>query len=260
MPLAPTALPRHVGIIMDGNGRWARLQGLPRSEGHEKGAQAVRTVVREARNIGLQALTLFAFSSQNWDRPPEEVFRLMELLRRFLLQERSEILDNGIRLITLGQPERLPRPVREPLFELIEASSGNRDMVLCLALSYGGREAIAAAAQRACEAVQNGTLNPADVDTNTFAAYLPSSELLPPLDLMLRTSGEQRVSNFFLWEIAYAELYFTEKMWPEFSRDDLHAALAAYGRRQRRFGMTSEQLEPTEQGGDASTTSPAEVG
>ncbi|MCX4246679.1 polyprenyl diphosphate synthase [Paraliomyxa miuraensis] len=255
-------LPRHVGIIMDGNGRWARSHGLPREEGHAKGADSVRTVVRAARKLGIQALTLFAFSSQNWDRPPEEVFHLMQLLRRYLIQERSEILDNGIRLITVGDTERLPAYVRTPLVELMTASANNDHMVLCLALSYGGREMIAKAAAAMCRAAVAGKLDPADVDPDVFGSYLESSNLLPPMDLLIRTSGEHRISNFFLWEIAYAELYFTEKLWPEFERADLEDALHDFAKRERRFGLTSDQvstlpsrtLAPDEDGTSAAST------
>jgi undecaprenyl diphosphate synthase len=237
-------LPRHVGIIMDGNGRWARAQGLRREEGHEKGADSVRTVVRAARKIGIQALTLFAFSSQNWDRPPEEVFHLMELLRRYLIQERAEILDNGIRLVTVGDTERLPEYVRAPLVELMTASAANDNMVLCLALSYGGREMIARAVREMCRAVKAGRLDPEEVNPERFEAYLESSRMLPPLDLLIRTSGEHRISNFFLWETAYAELHFTPKMWPEFGREDLVAAIEDFASRERRFGQTSDQVAP----------------
>jgi undecaprenyl diphosphate synthase len=241
-PIDAARLPRHVGIIMDGNGRWARARGLPREEGHERGADSVRTVVRAARQIGIEALTLFAFSSQNWDRPPEEVFHLMELLRRYLVQERGEILDNGIRLVTVGEPERLPSIVRTPLVELMAASAQNRDMMLCLALSYGGREMIAKAARELCRKVAAGDLDPDDVDQDTLEAHLDSARLLPPLDLLIRTSGEHRISNFFLWETAYAELHFTEKLWPEFGREDLTAALVDFAGRERRFGQTPEQV------------------
>jgi undecaprenyl diphosphate synthase len=235
-------MPRHVGIIMDGNGRWARERGLAREEGHERGADSVRTVVRAARKLGVKALTLFAFSSQNWDRPPEEVFHLMGLLRRYLLQEREEILDNGIRLVTVGEPTRLPPYVREPLFELMTASAHNSDMMLCLALSYGGREMIAKAVRDMCKAAKNGELNPDDVDVDMVSRFLDSSRILPPLDLLIRTSGEHRISNFFLWETAYAELYFTDKQWPDFGRPELLAALTDFATRERRFGLTSDQV------------------
>lgn len=227
---------------MDGNGRWARARGLRREEGHEQGAESVRSVVRAARKVGVEALTLFAFSSQNWDRPPEEVFHLMELLRRFLIQERSEILDNGIRLITVGEPTRLPDHVREPLLDLMAVSAHNEDMLLCLALSYGGREMIAKAARDMCKAAVAGRLDPDAVDVDMVSSYLDSSQMLPPLDLLIRTSGERRISNFFLWETAYAELYFTDKQWPEFGREDLFEALRDYEMRERRFGLTSEQV------------------
>lgn len=228
---------------MDGNGRWARERGEKRSMGHERGADSVRTVVRAARKTGIEALTLFAFSSQNWDRPAEEVFYLMELLRRYLVQERSEILDNNIRLVTVGETSRLPAYVRDPLLELINASAPNSGMVLCLALSYGGREMIAKAAQEMCKAAMAGELDPEAVDVNCFGQYLDSSRLLPPLDLLVRTSGERRISNFFLWETAYAELHFTAKHWPDFGENELEAALSDYGGRERRFGLTSDQLE-----------------
>lgn len=236
VPIRRDRLPRHVGIIMDGNGRWARQKGLPREVGHEHGADAVRRVVRAAREIGVEALTLFAFSSQNWDRPPQEVFHLMQLLNRYLVEERAEILDNDIRLITVGDTERLPSYVRDPMRDLIAASADNRRMTLCLALSYGGREMITEAARRIARAVQAGTLRPDEIDPRTFETYLDSSRHLPPLDLLIRTSGEHRISNFFLWEVAYAELFFSEVLWPDFAREHLNEALDDYSRRERRFG------------------------
>ncbi|MCA9692317.1 MAG: di-trans,poly-cis-decaprenylcistransferase, partial [Myxococcales bacterium] len=228
--------------IMDGNGRWAKLRGLPRGEGHSKGADSVRTVVRAARQLGVDALTLFAFSSQNWDRPPEEVFHLMQLLRRYLDEERAEILDNNIRLVTVGQTDRLPEYVREPMRELIAASADNDGMILCLALSYGGREMITDAVRKLARAVSAGKLDPDAIDPDTIETYLDSSRMLPPLDLLVRTSGEHRISNFFLWEAAYAELFFTEVLWPDFERAHLIAALREYAARERRFGRTSDQV------------------
>ncbi len=235
-------IPRHVGVIMDGNGRWARERGLAREKGHEKGSDAVREVVRASRRFGIQALTLFAFSSQNWDRPPEEVFHLMELLRRYLFEERSEILDNNIRLTTVGDTEKLPGFVRDPLAEMMEISSKNDGMTLCLALSYGGRETITRAARHAVEAAVAGKLDPGSLDVETFASFLPSSAL-PPLDLLVRTSGEHRISNFFLWEAAYAELHFSKVLWPEFGEKELVEALEDYASRERRFGKTSAQVQ-----------------
>ena len=240
---APARIPQHVAIIMDGNGRWARARGLPREDGHEKGSDSVRTVVRAARKAGIEALTLFAFSSQNWDRPHEEVFHLMELLRRYLVQERDEIMDNGIRLVTVGETDRLPPVVRGPLLELMAASAHNRDMVLCLALSYGGREMLTKAVREMCKASMAGRLDPGEITVDTVESYLDSARILPPLELLVRTSGEHRISNFFLWETAYAELHFTEKMWPEFEREDLMLALHDFASRERRFGQTSEQVQ-----------------
>jgi undecaprenyl diphosphate synthase len=239
--LDPALLPKHVGIIMDGNGRWAKQRGLARSEGHSQGSEAVRRVVRSARKLGLEALTLFAFSSQNWDRPPAEVYHLMQLLRRYLFEERREILDNGIRLITVGETEKLPLYVRIPLRELIAASSRNDGMTLCLALSYGGRETLTEAAKAVAREAKAGRLDPESLDPERFSKYLPSSAALPPLDLLVRTSGERRISNFFLWEIAYAELVFSETLWPEFGAADLHAALSDYAGRERRFGRVLDE-------------------
>ena len=234
-------LPRHVGIIMDGNGRWAELRGRPRLDGHRAGAESVRDITRSARELGLEALTLYAFSSQNWARPAAEVAGLMQLLREFLVEERAEILNNGIRLAALGDIERLPGIVREPLDELLRASAGNSKMVLTLALSYGGRESIASAVRAAARDIANGVLREADLDADTLGRYLPTASL-PPLDLLIRTSGEQRISNFMLWEVAYTELMFVDVLWPEFRRTHLAECLASYAARERRFGMTSEQL------------------
>ncbi len=239
-------LPAHVGIIMDGNGRWAQERNLPRPVGHSQGADAVRRVVRAGREMGLSALTLFAFSAQNWDRPPDEVVHLMELLFRYLHEERAEILENGIRLKTVGQTHRLPRFVREPLTELIEASSHNQGMVLCLALSYGGREAIVDTVKDLCKRVRDGELEPDAIDAAHVEASLSAGTQLPPLDLLIRTSGERRISNFFLWELAYAELYFSERMWPEFERADLLDAIRDYSSRERRFGRVLDDMTPQE--------------
>jgi len=234
-------LPRHVGIIMDGNGRWAQQRGLPRLEGHRAGAESVRDITRAARETGIEALTLYAFSSQNWARPAEEVAGLMQLLREFLIDERAEILDNAIRLEAIGDVERLPPYVTEPLHELRAASAANTGMTLTLALSYGGRESIARAVREIAADVRAGTLEPAAIDVDRFERYLPTHRL-PPVDLLIRTSGEQRLSNFLLWEIAYAELVFVDLPWPEFRREHLRACLDDYAGRERRFGLTSAQL------------------
>jgi undecaprenyl diphosphate synthase len=241
MTLAPSHLPRHVAIIMDGNGRWATARGLPRLEGHRKGADSVRDVTRAAREIGLQALTLYAFSSQNWSRPPDEVLGLMQLLHEFVHKERAEILDNGIRLRAVGEIDRLPDFVRTPLLELCAASREGRGMILTLALSYGGRESLVDATRRLCAAAVAGTLRPDDIGEETIDRSLWTAGL-PPLDLLIRTSGERRLSNFLLWESAYAELWFTDVPWPDFDRGYLVAALEDYAQRERRFGKTSAQL------------------
>jgi undecaprenyl diphosphate synthase len=234
-------LPRHVGIIMDGNGRWAQRQGRPRLEGHRVGADSVRDITRAARELGIEALTLYAFSSQNWHRPVEEVGGLMELLREYLIGERAEILDNSIRLEAIGDVERLPPRAKEPLDELRAASAANRGMILTLALSYGGRESIARAVRSAVRDAAEGRLSPDAVDVDCFQSYLPTARL-PPLDLLIRSSGEQRISNFMLWEIAYAELIFVDTLWPEFRRQHLYQCLEEYAARERRFGLTSDQL------------------
>jgi undecaprenyl diphosphate synthase len=226
---------------MDGNGRWATNRGLPRLEGHRAGAESVRDITRAARELGIEALTLYAFSSQNWARPAEEVAGLMQLLRDFLIDERSEILDNSIRLEAIGDVERLPPFVTDPLHELRSVSAANRGMTLTLALSYGGRESIARAVKAAVSDAIAGNLRAEDVDVDRFARYLPTVDL-PSVDLLIRTSGEQRISNFLLWEIAYAELMFVDVQWPEFRRAHLYQCLDQYATRERRFGLTSEQL------------------
>jgi undecaprenyl diphosphate synthase len=238
-----TAVPRHVAIIMDGNGRWAAERRLPRQEGHRNGADAVRRVVRAARELGLPALTLYAFSAQNWERPRPEIAHLMHLLRTFAIDEKPELMARGIRVMTIGDVRRLPLFARAPLAALEVASAGNREMTLCLALSYGGREAITAAARALVADATAGLLRPDDVTEQRLGARL-ETRALPPLDLLIRTSGEQRLSNFLLWEAAYAELYFTPVLWPDFDRETLEAALLAYAHRERRFGLTGRQTKP----------------
>src|SRR5687767_2554365 len=227
MSLDPTSLPRHVAIIMDGNGRWAQRRGLPRVEGHRDGAQSVRLVVHAPREVGLRALTLYAFSAQNWQRPDYEVGTLMQLLRDFLIDERAEIMDNAIRLTTIGDAERLPDFVRDPLEALMRDSAGNRAMTLCLALSYGGRESIVSTTQALVELASRGALKPEDVSEERFSAMLQTGGM-PQLDLLVRTSGEVRLSNFLLWEAAYAELYFSEVLWPDFGKDEFLRALESF--------------------------------
>jgi undecaprenyl diphosphate synthase len=238
-------LPRHVGIIMDGNGRWAELRGQPRLEGHREGSVSVREVTRTARRVGVPALTLYAFSSQNWARPSEEVAGLMQLLREYLESERSEILDNGIRLNAIGEVEKLPRYVREPLERLRADSAHNEGMVLTLALSYGGREELVHAAQQLARASARGELDPERIGEKELESHLWTHGL-PPLDLVVRTSGEFRISNFLLWQMAYAELYFADMLWPDFRGEAFLRSLAHYQQRERRFGLTSAQLQREE--------------
>ncbi|MBM7114779.1 isoprenyl transferase [Archangium primigenium] len=235
-------LPRHVGIIMDGNGRWAENRGLPRMEGHREGSTSVREVTRCARRLGLGALTLYAFSSQNWSRPAEEVAALMDLLREYLESEREEILQNNIRLNAIGEVDKLPRFVKEPLDRLRAETAHHTGMVLTLALSYGGREELLQAVRRVAEAATRGELEPTDLDAQGFESYLWTHDL-PPVDLVVRTSGEQRMSNFLLWQMAYAELCFSDVLWPDFRTEAFLRCLAQYQQRERRFGLTSAQLK-----------------
>lgn len=241
-------LPRHVAIIMDGNGRWAQLRGQPRPLGHKQGSESVRQVVRASRRLGIGALTLYAFSEQNWTRPLGEVDALMELLRDFLLSERDEMVRNGIRLEAIGRIERLPSGVASVLREVGEATAAGRDMVLTLALSYGGREEIADAAREIARRVESGALGAGEVNEELFETFLPSMRS-GPVDLLIRTGGEIRISNFLLWAAAYAELYFAERLWPEYAVEDLYEAIAAFQARDRRFGRVSsadasEHAEP----------------
>ncbi len=226
---------------MDGNGRWAQEHGLPRVEGHRQGAKVVREVVRGSREIGLGALTLYAFSAQNWQRPADEVTTLMQLLRDYVIDERAEIMDNDIRLVAIGEVERLPPFVKDPLDALVRDSAPNTSMTLCLALSYGGRESIVAAARALAEEVAAGRLAADDIDEQRVSGALQTGEL-PQLDLLIRTSGEERLSNFLLWEAAYAELYFTDTYWPAFGKAELYQALDSFRGRERRFGRTREQI------------------
>lgn len=229
-------LPRHVAITMDGNGRWAELRGRPRSAGHQAGSHAVRRVVRAARRLGIESLTLYAFSEQNWGRERDEVEGLMNLLQEFLISERDEILQHRIRLRAVGNLGRLPPHVLSALNSLTEASSQHDGMMLSLCLSYGGREEIAAATRELARKVAEGLIRPEDINEESIHALLPSLSEGDP-DLMIRTGGELRISNFLLWGAAYSELWFTDTLWPDFTADHLYQALASYQRRQRRFGL-----------------------
>jgi undecaprenyl diphosphate synthase len=226
---------------MDGNGRWAKARGLERVVGHEEGARSVRDVVRAARQVGVRALTLYAFSEQNWARPKEEVDALMRLLHAYIVEERGEILDSQIRLTAIGEVSRLPALVRLALEALIDVSAKNRGMTLCLALSYGGREELVRAARNIALAVNAGTLRPEAVDESALESRLYTARM-PPVDLLIRTSGEMRISNFLLWQLAYTEFYFTETPWPEFRRQEFLQAICTFQERERRFGKVSGQL------------------
>jgi undecaprenyl diphosphate synthase len=231
---------RHVAIIMDGNGRWAERRGLPRLIGHERGADAVRRTVTAARKLGLEALTLYAFSEQNWGRPPGEVQHLMLLMRSYLRREREELQKNGVRLRLIGDRARLPAEVRCELDITEAATAANTELQLTLAVSYGAREDLVQAARTLAAAVERGQLSSDAITEVSLGAALATHEL-PPVDLVVRTSGEQRLSNFLLWEAAYAELFFTPVLWPDFGEELLRAALEAYSGRQRRFGLVVER-------------------
>ncbi len=253
MPLVEARnLPSHVGIIMDGNGRWAQKRGLARQEGHREGSQAVRRTVRAARRLGIRALTLYAFSEQNWARPGDEVDALMELLREFLVSEHDEILLNGIRLNAVGNVARLPHAVRSVLQPLREESRGNGEMTLTLALSYGGREEIAAAAQELAREVKAGRLQPEDVTVEALHGRIPSVAQDGDPDLIIRTGGERRISNFLLYGAAYAELFFTDALWPDFGAEHLYTAVGSFQARERRFGLVGRPAEL-----ELSTSSPS---
>jgi undecaprenyl diphosphate synthase len=233
--LRPEQLPRHVAIIMDGNGRWAEARGLPRIMGHRRGIQSVRAVVEEGCRLGLEQLTLYCLSVENWKRPPRELKFLMRLLRHFLVVERAELMEQNVRLTMIGRREGLPEDVLRALDRTAGETAANAGMTLCLAVNYGGRTEIAGAARRLAQDARSGALDPAQVDEATFAAYLGTADMPEP-DLLVRTAGEMRVSNFLLWEISYAEIWVTDVLWPDFRADDLLAACRSFAARQRKFG------------------------
>ncbi len=228
-------LPLHVAIIMDGNGRWAKKRLLNRIQGHEKGAQTVRKVVETAREIGIPVLTLYAFSTENWQRPKSEVTALMLLLKKFLASETKNLLENNIRLNAIGQIERLPESVRTALLKVMDATRHNSGMLFNLALSYGGRSEITRAARKIAEKAAAGEISAEDITEKVVAEHLYSANMPDP-DLLIRTSGEMRISNFLLWQIAYAEIFFTDSLWPDFSREEFVQILKVYQSRERRFG------------------------
>ncbi len=239
-------LPQHIAIIMDGNGRWAKKKSLSRINGHMKGVDAVREVVTACREIGIKVLTLYAFSVENWRRPKDEVDALMKLLREYLLKETDEMLKNNIRLCVIGRVSDLPLDVQETLAWSMKETESCNGMILNLALSYGGRSEILHAIQGIVSDLQKGKIKLEDLTPHRFSNYLWTRGIPDP-DLLIRTSGEFRISNFLLWQIAYAELYVTETLWPDFNREELFKAIAVYQSRERRFGLTSEQLNGREE-------------
>ena len=234
-------LPKHLAIIMDGNGRWAKQQGLLRVVGHENGTKSVRDVVEASAELGIENLTLYAFSTENWNRPKIEVQTLMKLLVKSLKKEIKTLQDNNIKLLAIGNLNDLPKKAHKELLEVIEKTKGNSSMTLTLALSYGSREELISAVKEICNKVKNNIISTDSIDESIINKHLYTRNL-PDVDLLIRTSGEQRISNFLLWQIAYAELYFTPILWPDFKKSDLYDALIAYQNRERRFGKTSEQL------------------
>lgn len=234
MPEYPE-IPRHIAVIMDGNGRWAKQRGLPRREGHRAGAESVREVTEACMELGIQYLTLYAFSSENWKRPAEEVDALMTLLDRFLSEKHSELLEQNIRLLAIGQLDKLPEKTRVRLENIVAETAGHTAMTLVLALSYGAREEIVAAARCLAREVVEGRLEIDAINCETFAQHLQTKGIPDP-DLLVRSSGEMRVSNFLLWQISYAEIVIVKKCWPDFRKGDLIAAVEEYRQRHRRFG------------------------
>ena len=234
-------LPKHIAVIMDGNGRWAKKQGMLRVIGHEKGTESVRQTVEASAELGVKHLTLYAFSTENWNRPKLEVQTLMKLLVKSLKKEIKTLQDNNIKLTAIGALKDLPSKAYNELQEVIEKTKDNTNMTLTLALSYGSREELVSVVKVLSDKVKNNIISAENIDESIINKHLYTQNL-PDVDLLIRTSGEQRISNFLLWQIAYAELYFTDILWPDFKKEDLYKALINYQNRERRFGKTSEQL------------------
>ncbi len=235
-------LPRHVAVIMDGNGRWAKKRGLTRVLGHRKGVNAVRETVEAASELNIKALTLYTFSTENWNRPKAEVNTLMSILVSSLKKELPTFQKNNIKLQTIGNIDKLPNKAKKELKETIEKTKNNTQLILTLALNYGSREEIINTTKLISKKIVNNELKVEEIDENTINNHLYTFTL-PDVDFLIRTSGELRISNFLLWQIAYAELYFTEVLWPDFNKDDFYKAIINYQSRERRFGKTSEQIE-----------------
>ncbi len=236
-----TRIPRHIAIIMDGNGRWAKAHGLMRMFGHKQGVEVVHNITEAAAQLGLQYLTLYTFSTENWNRPKEEVDALMNLLVDTIVKETPTLMNNNVRLLTIGDTDRLPEQAKLKFMECIRQTSGNTGLKMVIALSYSSRWELAHAMQLAAEDVQKGKLSPEQVTEDTIEQYLTTAGIPDP-DLLIRTSGELRISNFLLWQLAYSELYFTDLLWPDFTVEEFCHAIVDYQHRERRFGKTSEQV------------------
>ena len=235
-------LPKHLAIIMDGNGRWAKQQGLLRALGHESGTKSVKVIIEASAKLGIEFLTLYAFSTENWNRPKLEVETLMRVLINSLKKELTTLQKNNIKLSAIGNLEQLPKSAQKELLDVIEKTKGNSKMTLTLALSYGSRDEIVNAVRNICSKVKNNIISIDTIDDSIINEHLYTQNL-PDVDLLIRTSGEHRISNFLLWQIAYAELYFTDILWPDFKEQDLYEAIISYQKRERRFGKTSEQIK-----------------
>lgn len=233
--LQPERLPRHVAVIMDGNGRWAKERGLPRVEGHRRGVRSVRAIIEESCKLQLGQLTLYCLSVENWKRPPHEIEFLMLLLEQYLLEERAEIMEQNIRFTTIGRRDPLPAKVLQEMDENIRLSANNTGLTLCLAINYGARTELVDAARQLAEQARRGEIKPTDITEDIMENALYTAGMPDP-DLLIRTAGEMRVSNYLLWQISYAELWVTERCWPDFAAADLHAALRDYAQRDRTFG------------------------
>ena len=244
LDLTPDQLPRHIAIIMDGNGRWAKQRGWPRIRGHEQGAKNVRRVVTHCARLGIEALTLYSFSTENWKRPKDEVDFLMDLYVRYLIAERSTIMDNNVCFLHVGRREGLPEKVLAEMDQTVAMSRENTGLRLCLAMNYGSRDELIDAIRGIAKDVQAGRLKPQDIDEQLVSRSLYTAELPDP-DLLIRTANERRVSNFLLWQISYAELYVCDRPWPEFLEEELNAAIRDFASRERRFGAVSAADEQT---------------
>jgi len=239
--IEPDRLPRHIAIIMDGNGRWANLRNLPRIHGHIEGTANVRSIITHCARLGIEALTLYSFSTENWRRPKKEIDALMDLYVNYLIKERAEIMENNVRLIQIGRRDRLPKRVLDELDVTVAMSKSNTGLTLCLAINYGSRDEIVDAVRAIAREVRAGRLEPNDIDETHVAGHLYAPHVRDP-DLLIRTAGEMRISNFLLWQISYAELYVTDVLWPDFTKEDLNDAIRAYAARDRRFGTVKTDL------------------